>query len=118
MVNAEIFAMPFPEKAEWQKSNDRINFYRINITKPKYNGSIAISERPVLVVSNINFDDKRHYRLLVSNKIGDGISGTVYFNVTGSMVLYRQYLCQIIFTNNKKCLKQVFFSFDVNFKFY
>lgn len=85
ILNAEVSATPFPENAKWQKSKDGNNFHCINITNLKYYGSKDIPESPVLVVSNISFEDKLHYRLLVTNKIGDGISDTVYFNVTGSM---------------------------------
>lgn len=85
ILKAEVTAIPFPEKAKWQKSKEIDNFHSINITNRKYYGSKDIPESPMLVVSNINFEDKIHYRVLVSNKIGDGISDTVYLNVTGSM---------------------------------
>lgn len=85
ILKAEVTAIPFPEKAKWQKSKEIYNFHSINITNRKYYGSKDIPESPMLVVSNINFEDKIHFRVLVSNKIGDGISDTVYLNVTGSM---------------------------------
>lgn len=64
-------------------------------------------ERPKLVISNISFRDKLYYRLVVSNKIGDGKSGTVYINVTGSMILCRKYFCQSIV----HIMKYIMFSF-------
>lgn len=85
ILNAEVSATPFPEEAKWQRSKDRNNFQCISITDRKYFGSKDIPKSPVLFVSNISFEDKLYYRLLVSNKIGDGISDTVYFNITGSM---------------------------------
>lgn len=64
-------------------------------------------ERPKLVISNISFRDKLYYRLVVSNKIGDGKSGTVYINVTGSMILCRKIFCQSIV----HIMKYIMFSF-------
>lgn len=51
----------------------------------KYYGSKDIFESLMFVVLNINFEDKIYYCVLVLNKIGDGISDIVYFNVIGSM---------------------------------
>lgn len=76
-------SLPTPEKIEWQKSKDGVDFYPIKYAK--YPQSTDNSTCPSFVINNVSFDDKLYYRLLVWNGIGKGVSNTVYLNVTGSM---------------------------------
>lgn len=74
-------------KYEWQSSVDGNVFHSIGIDKLKYHATDCL-KKPSLVIRKTTFDDIRHYRLMVWNAIGDGVSNTVYLNVTGSMFLH------------------------------
>lgn len=84
-IKSEISSTPEPNKIEWQKSKDGIDFHCIE--KPLYFRSTDIFTSPTYVIPKTTFTDKLHYRLLVWNEIGESVSNTVYLNVTGSMAL-------------------------------
>lgn len=88
---SKVSSIPSSKKVEWQTSKDETDYHCIDIEDPKYYGSNAIPECPLLVIPKITFDDKLYYRLVVLNKIGGGISNTVKINVTGSMILFSSY---------------------------
>lgn len=83
-----VTSTPLPEIAKWQTSKDGIEFQSIDINNVNYIESNEHPECPVLVISKATFNDKLYYRLLMWNKIGKGVSNTVYLNVTGSMIHY------------------------------
>lgn len=85
-ITTEVSSIPSPENVEWQKSKDGIDFHCIDIKNPKYYGSSEKPECPMLVILEINFVDKLHYRLLVRNKFGESISNTVFLDVKGSTI--------------------------------
>lgn len=83
-ISSQVISCPAPEGAQWQKSIDGITLYGIDIGEAKYYGSNLDPESPSLEIKPISFEDKQHYRLRVWNKIGEGVSNTVYLNVIGS----------------------------------
>lgn len=84
-IKSEVSSTPKPNKIEWQKSKDGIDFQCIET--PLYFRSTDIFTSPSYVIPKTTFTDKRYYRLLVWNEIGESVSNTVYLNVTGSMAL-------------------------------
>lgn len=80
-----ISSTPTPKKIEWQKSKDGVEFNCIG--KPIYFESDDTFTCPFLPLKKTTFADNLYYRLLVWNGIGEGVSNTVYLNVTGSMFL-------------------------------
>lgn len=84
-VKSVISSTPTPEKIEWQKSKDGINFHSIENANTSEN--TKFSTCPFLKINKATFADKLYYRLLVWNRIGESVSNTIFLNVTGSMVL-------------------------------
>lgn len=82
-IKSVISSTPTPEKMEWQKSKDGIDFQIIEKVE-SFERSV-ISKCPFLMIHKATFADKLYYRLMVWNGIGEGVSNTVYLNVTGSM---------------------------------
>lgn len=82
-IRSVISSTPPPEKIEWEKSMDEVNFSCIRYAK--YPQSTDNSTCPSIVIKKTSFDDRLFYRLLVWNAIGESVSNTVYLNVTGSM---------------------------------
>lgn len=82
-IRSVISSTPPPEKIEWQKSMDEVNFSCIRYAK--YPQSTNKSTCPSFVIKKTSFDDRLFYRLLVWNGIGESVSNTVFLNVTGSM---------------------------------
>lgn len=78
-------SVPSPFGVEWQKSIDNQNFSCINVTDPKFEGSSQKSKSPLLVITNITFEDVLFYRLRVWNAIGESFSNTLHLNVIKSM---------------------------------
>lgn len=85
-ITTEVSSNPSPEKLEWQKSKNGIEFHCIDIKNPKYYGSSEEAECPMLVILEIDFADKLHYRLVVWNIFGESISNTVFLDVKGSTI--------------------------------
>lgn len=84
-IKSEVSSTPKPKKIKWQKSKDGIDFHCTE--KPIYFKSSDLFTSPPYVIPISSFTDKLYYRLLVSNKIGENVSNTVYLYVTGSMAL-------------------------------
>lgn len=83
---------PSLDGIEWQKSSDGETFSNIDLREPKHFGSSHDPVSPLLVILNVNFEDKLYYRLLAWNKIGETYSNTIYLNVTGSKY-YKLIVC-------------------------
>lgn len=86
-IRSEVSSTTTPEKIEWQKSKDEIDFHCIKeliLLK-----TTARFECPSYVIPQTTFTDKLYYRLLVWNENGKGVSNTVYLDVTGSMALFQ-----------------------------
>lgn len=83
-IKSEVLSTPKPEKIEWQKSKDGVDFHPIK----EANGSKHTKSSSCfpLVIPKATFADKLYYRLLVWNKIGKGVSNTMLLNITGSMI--------------------------------
>lgn len=92
-IRSVISSTPPPEKTEWQKSMDGINFSCIRYAK--YPQSTDNSTCPPFVIKKTSFDDGVFYRLLVWNAIGESVSNTVYLNVTGSMSIFLKFFLNI-----------------------
>lgn len=84
-IKSVISSKPTHDKLKWQTSEDKINFHTIARWNLKENGKFSTC--PFLEIRKATFNDKRCYRLLVWNRIGKGVSNTVYLDVTGSMSL-------------------------------
>lgn len=82
-IKSEVLSTPKPEKIEWQKSKDGVDFHPIK----EANGSKHTKSSSCfpLVIPKATFADKLYYRLLVWNKIGKGVSNTMLLNITGSL---------------------------------
>lgn len=87
MFESVISSYPPPDVVEWQKSRDGMDFLRINICTPKYDGSSLKPESPRLIIRKTTFDDGLYYRLLVGNEFGKNISNTLHLNIIGSKQL-------------------------------
>lgn len=87
IIKSEVSSTTTPEKIEWQKSKDRIDFHCIK--EPSLFRTTARFECPSYVIPKTTFTDKLYYRLLVWNENGEGVSNTVYLDVTGSMALFQ-----------------------------
>lgn len=86
IIKSEVSSTTTPEKIEWQKSKDGIDFHLIG--KPDiYLESTEHFKNPFLVIPKTTFADKLFYRLWVWNRVGNNTSNTLYLNVTGSMAL-------------------------------
>lgn len=86
-IRSEVSSTTTPEKIEWQKSKDEIDFHCIK--EPILFKTTAGFECPSYVIPQTTFTDKLYYRLLVWNENGKGVSNTVYLDVTGSMALFQ-----------------------------
>lgn len=84
-ITSIVTSMPPPEKAQWQKCKHGNDFSKLEVTKPKYFGSVDSPECPRLVIPKTTFDDMLYYRLQISNKLGVKVSKSVYLKVIGSM---------------------------------
>lgn len=83
-IKSEVSSTPTPEKIEWQESKNGVDFHPIKEANySKHTNSFTCFP---LVIQKATFADKRYYRLLVWNKIGKGVSNTMFLNITGSMV--------------------------------
>lgn len=87
IIKSKISSTTTPEKIEWQKSKDEIDFHCIK--EPIILRTTASFECPSYVIPKTTFTDKLFYRLLVWNENGEGVSNTVYLDVTGSMALFQ-----------------------------
>lgn len=83
-IKSLVSSIPTPKKIEWQNSKDGIDFFRIS--KPEFFETDDSFTCPFFLIPETTFADKRYYRLLVWNGIGESVSNTVYLNITGSMV--------------------------------
>lgn len=81
---SRIVSCPSPDGVEWQQSNDGKTFESINIKQLKYYGSSCNSRSPLLKITEVTFEDKLYYRLLVWNTIGKQYSNIVFLDVKGS----------------------------------
>lgn len=85
IFKSEVTSCPKLEGVEWQCSSDGNEFFCIDISTPHYHGSKQLAESPLLVISKTTFEDRLHYRLRVTNKIGRSFSNILYLDVKGSM---------------------------------
>lgn len=93
-IKSLVSSIPTPKKIEWQNSKDGIDFFRIS--KPEFFETDDSFTCPFFLIPETTFADKRYYRLLVWNGIGESVSNTVYLNITGSMVKINFFFYQIM----------------------
>lgn len=80
-IVSKISSFPSFEGVEWQHSSD---FFSINIGIEKHIEINYKADYSVLTIPKTTLEDKKHYRLLVWNKMGITFSNTLFLNVIES----------------------------------
>lgn len=83
-IVSKISSFPSFEGVEWQHSSDGEHFFSINIGIEKHIEINYKADYSVLTIPKTTLEDKKHYRLLVWNKIGITFSNTLFLNVIES----------------------------------
>lgn len=83
-IVSKISSFPSFEGVEWQHSSDGEHFFPINIGIEKHIEINLKADHSVLTILKTTLEDKKHYRLLVWNKMGISFSNTLFLNVIES----------------------------------
>lgn len=83
-IVSKISSFPSLEGVEWQHSSDGEHFFPINIGIAKHIEINPKVDCSVLTIPKTTLEDKKHYRLLVWNKMGITFSNTLFLNVIES----------------------------------
>lgn len=75
---AMIRSYPKHNRVIWMKGEEPID-----ISQPKYIGSLDIGDRPVLQINNVKKEDKDVYSIKVNNEIGEETCSNGILEVAG-----------------------------------
>lgn len=81
-IKAIIRSFPIHTGVIWMKGEEPID-----ISQPKYIGSLNYGDRFVLQINNVKKEDKKIYSIKVSNEIGEETCSNGILEVVGGTVL-------------------------------
>lgn len=81
-LQAKIRSFPKHDRMVWLKNK----YEKIDISQPKFNGSLVIGDTPVLCINDVDESDNAIYELVVHNEFGEEVSNEVQLRVIGSNI--------------------------------